>query len=379
MRWSFKIATIFGIPIRLHVTFLLLLGLIAIAGPRSQGSIPGGLMGVILVGAVFLCVLLHELGHSIVARRFGVIVDSITLLPIGGVAAMRTLPRSARGELLIALAGPAVSLALGLLLAGLSYLWYGVGVYEALGKRYLAAPMLLQLATINIVLAAFNLLPAFPMDGGRILRASLWSRVGFARATTVAANIGQGLAITLFFLAILKGHVVLVIIALFIYFGAEAEGRTAVLRDAFAHVPAEDAMLTNLEYIGPQESIEQVSQRMIHTGQDNFPIFQDGVFLGMLTRRHLLRALRERKHNDPAERFMTREIVFCSPVDSLASVVHAMNARDLPCVAVIVGDQLVGLITPEQIGKFGMLTKPQRTAERYTLESHNSQKKNDER
>jgi len=212
MRWSVKIATIFGIPIKVHVTFLVLLAVIA-AIPVGRGEGLAGLMGVTIVLLVFACVLLHELGHSLVAQWYGVKVDSITLLPIGGIAAMRTLPRSPGPEFVIALAGPVVSVTLAAAFGAIGYLRYGPEMFVMISGQaaYARLDIITNLALINTALAAFNLLPAFPMDGGRMLRAVLWSRLGFARATRTASNIGQGLAIALFALALLNGRSLLVV------------------------------------------------------------------------------------------------------------------------------------------------------------------------
>ncbi len=357
MRWSFKIASLFGIPIKVHATFLLLLVLIAVNPPQQEGAgfnIPSGLPGVILVVGIFFCVVLHELGHSLVARRFGVEVTDITLLPIGGVAKMRTMPHSPWAEFAIAAAGPATSIAIGVL-ATLAI--YGMQKFDTLATG--KPSYLVILATINFILAGFNLVPAFPMDGGRILRSLLWSRLGFIKATKVAATIGQFLAIALFIFGLVHFNLWLVLIAMFVYFGATMESQAAAMRHGLAQVPASNAMISDIQTISPEELIEQVRQRALHTGQDNFPVFDGQEFIGLLTRPRLQEALRRRENQSSARKFMSAEIVYCGPQDSLAQILAVMNDKNLPCVVVMQDDQLLGLITPEQIGKVQMLKNNQ--------------------
>jgi Zn-dependent protease len=333
----------------MHPTFLLLLGLVLIMPADAGGSVPGGPVGVALVVLVFACVVFHELGHSLTARKFGLEVASITLLPIGGMAAMRTLPKKPGQELLIALAGPAVSLVLAVIFGCATYYLYGLMALQAFAK----APLLGQLAYINVILAMFNLLPAFPMDGGRIVRSLLWMKFGFVRATTLAAHLGQGLAIVMFFLAINHNYM-LILVAVFVYLGAMAEGRAAQWRGILGQIPAAEAMRTRLVRVAPNDTIGQASQLMMHAGQDHFPVFHNEAFIGLLTREGLFRGLSEHKHDQPISEFMTTRIVYCSPLDSLANVFQSMNEKEVSCVVVMEADRLAGLITVDQLGKFGL-------------------------
>lgn len=350
MRWSFQIGTVFGIPIRLHITFILLLVVLAFAPVRSDGHLPMGLSGVVLVCTIFACVVLHELGHSLVAMRFGMVVDSITLLPIGGLAAMRTVPRTAGAEFLIASAGPAVSFALAGCFATMTYLIHGPAAIDLVRTWHADAGLLVRLMWINVLLGGFNLLPAFPLDGGRIVRAALWWAMGFSRATRVAGVIGQVLAIGLLVLAITQGSVWLMVIALFIYTGAQAETRSAAYRALLERVPAAQAMVTNVEFIGPDEPIERVSERMAHGGQANLPVFDKGRLVGMITQDVVSRALTDGGTGRPAEQVMDRQIVFCRPDDHLKDVLEVMQQHCLPCVAVIQDNRFLGLIAPPQTG-----------------------------
>lgn len=207
MKWSYRLGSLFGIPVYLHLTFLLLLGGLGVIS-LVQAGLGAALGTVLLVSAVFGSVVLHELGHALTARRFGIRTRDVTLLPIGGVASLERMPRDPRQELLIALAGPAVNVAI----AGV------LGIWVFLFGGWFAS----RLLTINLALAIFNMLPAFPMDGGRVLRAVLARRIGHWPATEAAALIGRGLAIVLG-IAGLFTNPMLVLIAIFVWFGAGQE------------------------------------------------------------------------------------------------------------------------------------------------------------
>lgn len=346
--WSFEVGRIFGIPVRIHFTFLLML---LFVGFNTSGGTMGSLLdleGVIFTGLVFGCVLLHELGHSVLARRYGIAVDNITLLPIGGVAAMRSMPQSAKVEFLIAIAGPAVSVGLGLIFAVAARQVYGPAVWHVLGRSGSGMPLLIELATINFTLTAFNLVPAFPMDGGRVLRSLLWSRQGFARATHVAARIGQGLA-AVCFIAALGGYVGpwLLLIAMFIYFGAEAENRSATWVEMLSTTTVGQAMQVPLQTLPPDARIQDAAELMSQTGQENFPIVARAEPAGLLTRPHLFHAIRRGFLDRPVSEFMTKELIYCRPSDNLATVIHQMDRRDLSCVVVMEGNEIVGIMTPD--------------------------------
>jgi Zn-dependent protease len=211
MRMSWNLGRIAGINVYLHPTLLLILAL--------PGVLQGGVDSVLLVASVFGCVLLHEFGHALTARRFGIETEDITLYPIGGVARLRRLPRAPGAELLITLAGPAVNLAIAFALGGLLTVGAGLDVWSV----FPVAGFLATLAWLNLLLAGFNLIPAFPMDGGRILRAALSGWLGRLRATEVAAGIGQVLAVLFGVYSLVNGPFIHVALAMFVYFAARNE------------------------------------------------------------------------------------------------------------------------------------------------------------
>lgn len=223
MKWSWKIGRLAGVDLRVHATFLILLAWMAFAYRRSSGTTVGALRGTLFTVALFASVVLHELGHAVVARRFGVRTRDITLLPIGGVARLEYVPRRPRQELAIALAGPAVTSLVALALAVILLLLHRpLVIASSAVVSGNGAALVAQLMWVNVSLLAFNLLPAFPMDGGRVLRAGLATRLGYERATNVALHVGRAFAL-LFCAAGLLTSLSLVVIALFIWLGAAAE------------------------------------------------------------------------------------------------------------------------------------------------------------
>jgi Zn-dependent protease len=231
MAWSFRLGRFFGIPVNVHVTFLLLLAVLAF-GDLVRGGVGAAVAGTVWLLLVFGSVLLHEFGHALAARRFGIETRDVTLLPIGGLARLERMPATPRHELWIALAGPAVNLAIAALVA----IWLvltGQSVGAPLGGTLLSG-----LLAVNVGLLAFNMLPAFPMDGGRVLRALLGERLGQLRATEIAATVGRGMAVVFGLLGLIANPL-LVLIAFFVWFGAGAELQAARARHAAAVSPVE--------------------------------------------------------------------------------------------------------------------------------------------
>jgi Zn-dependent protease len=229
MNWSFRLGTAFGIPVFMHWTFLLLLGFVALNGLVATGSMGAALSGVVFVALIFACVVLHEFGHALMARRYGIGTREVTLLPIGGLARLNRMPEDPRQELAVALAGPAVNFAI----AGVLAIWLILtGPAGVAGGGWVEGSLAARLLTVNLGLVAFNMLPAFPMDGGRVLRALLAQRVGHGAATEYAATIGRGMAILFGILGMLWNPM-LILIAAFVWFGAGQEAAIARRRQMF--------------------------------------------------------------------------------------------------------------------------------------------------
>lgn len=285
MARSIVLTRVWDIPIKLHWTFLLVLPLFGYLMGDAYFAGPGGAVlldyawGGALAIALFASVILHELGHSWTAQRYGVPIRGITLLPIGGVAEMSRIPDEPRQEFRVALAGPVVSVAIG---APIVLLHQFVGVPAIVPK---VGTFVFWLGYLNVFLAAFNMLPAFPMDGGRVLRAGLAGRMGQRRATEISAAIGRFLAIAMGligFLALAEGGWILLLIALFIYLGASQEESQVQANVALGNLTARDAMTADVRTVAPGETVDAVVEAMMETRHLTFPVVEGDRVLGVV-------------------------------------------------------------------------------------------------
>src|SRR3954471_3183508 len=290
MGWSIPILRVAGIQLRIHITFLLLIAWIAFAY-YSQGGSPAAVGGVLFILLLFTCVVLHEFGHALAGKAFGINTPDITLLPIGGVARLERLSVEPVEELVIAAAGPAVT---ALIPVGA---FIGGGSWDYPPTTETSIPDLLF--TMNIVLLLFNLLPAFPMDGGRVLRALLATQMSYMRATQIASTVGQGFAFVFGFLG-LFGNPFLIFIALFVYIGASQEAALAQMRDVSRRFPVSSAMVREFRTLAADATLEEAVDALLATSQHDFPVIDaTGNVAGLLTRHNLIAALRK---NDPTLR-----------------------------------------------------------------------------
>jgi stage IV sporulation protein FB len=361
MTWSFPIGSIRGTVIRLHVTFLLFLVWIG-AAHYAQGGAPAAIGGVLFIVLLFLCVLAHEFGHIVAARRYGVQTPDVTLLPIGGVARLERIPEEPAQELVVALAGPAVNVAIA---AVLFLIVGGMPPADGLSLQDPRVGLLQRLASVNLFLALFNLIPAFPMDGGRVLRALLARRLGYGRATQIAASIGQGLAFALGLLG-LFGNPILIFIALFVYLAAASEAHAIQMREAARGVPARDVMITHFESLGADSRVEDAVECLIRTTQHEFPVVdRSGALLGVLTRDDMIKALKERGPDAPVREVMRSDIPVLDHDRSLDGALRQMQERKLPAVGIAGRDgRLAGFITPENVGEIMMVQAARDTSPR---------------
>jgi stage IV sporulation protein FB len=341
MRWSFCIGTVRGTRILVHFTLVLFIAWLAMAF-YAQGGSQAALRGVAFILLLFACVALHEFGHILTARRFGIATPDVVLLPIGGMARLEQMPQAPREELLIALAGPAVSLALALVFGMLA----GDGPGSLDSPQSDTPGLLAQLAAANLFLAIFNLLPAFPMDGGRVLRAVLSARLGHARGTRIAAVAGQALAILFGFAGLMLGHAILVLVALFIFLAAGAEAGVARLVDVTTGMTAGDLMTTDFVTLGPEARIADAAQLLTRTDQREFPIVEaNGHLLGVLTREGVIAALGRGGEDWQAGRAAERELASLSPDADAAAGIQLLQ-QGAPAVPVLDPDGgLLGLLT----------------------------------
>lgn len=347
--WSMRVGSLLGIPIRIHFTFLLLL---LWFGTVSSGQGEGFLGGVVFMLLLFGCVVLHELGHAVMAKRFGVETREIVLYPIGGVARLERIP-SGKAELLIALAGPAVNA----VLAGLLFGWLILRQVRAPGspmELLTDAPVVWQLLTANLTLFFFNLIPAFPMDGGRVLRATLSIFLGEDRATSIAAAVGQGMAILFAALALFPPPVkpVLLLIAIFVFLGAGQEAAFQRHRTAVRGLTARAAMVTRFETLVPNDSLARAAELLLATHQNDFPVIDAwGRVAGVLHRSALLAGLAGEGRESAVLASMDREPATVSPDTPLEEVLKLLQTRPPGPILVIGESGLEGMITLENFGE----------------------------
>jgi len=334
-------ASVAGIAVKIHSTFLLLIAWIAFSYWQMTGSLAEVGRALAFVVALFGCVLLHELGHALTAKRYGIRTRSITLLPIGGVSSMERMPDDPRQEVSIALAGPAVSAGIAL------FIWLLLRVIGQAGQManfdIAQGPFLPNLMLVNLLLAGFNLLPAFPMDGGRVFRALLSMRMDPVRATRLAASVGQGLAL-LFALLGLLGNPLLLFIAIFIWVGAAAESGQATLHAHIAHFAARDAMLSDFERLAPDDTLGRAVSLTLAGSQKDFPVVANDRLVGVLTQADMLRGLQEGGESSPVSGIMQTEVAEVSAGEPLEMAFQRMQAEGRPLVGVLDHGRLVGIV-----------------------------------
>lgn len=355
MKWSWTIGRLAGVKLRVHATFLILLAWLALVDYRATGTAMGAAMGVLFTLALFAAVVLHEMGHALMARRFGVPTRDVTLLPIGGVARLEYIPDKPKQELMIALAGPAVTVLIALVLtAVLSIAGWPVQSAMEAAMRPTVGAFLAQLLWVNIALLVFNLLPAFPMDGGRILRALLALRMDYGRATDLAARIGRAFALV-FGLIGLFYNPFLVLIALFIWISAAAEAAEQRQRTALSGVRVEQVMVSDIHALAPTDTLQDALNHVLTGFQHDFPVIAGDQIVGMLTRNDLLTGLAQRGTDSPVSASMETSFL---AVDASLPVTDALTRlRSCRCATlpVVRNGRLVGVLTSENIAEFVMI------------------------
>lgn len=350
MRWAARIGTFAGIGVYVHATFLILILWVALGHWHAGGGLGAALSGVAFVLFLFTCVVLHEFGHALTAARFGIRTRDITLLPIGGVARLERMPDDPRQELWVALAGPAVNVVIaGLLFVALSATGTLVPLVE---DPAIEGPFFQRLMLVNVFLAVFNLLPAFPMDGGRVLRALLALRIDYTRATQRAASIGQGMALIFGFLGLFGGNPVLIFIALFVWIGATQEAAMTQMRSALGGIPLERAMITDFRTLEPDDTLDRAVELLLTGMQHDFPVVDHGVVVGMLSRADLFSALNQRPRETVVSAVMRRDVPVADAGEMIEVAVARLQGCDCHTMPVLRQQQLVGLLTMENVGEF---------------------------
>ena len=351
MSWSLNIGRVAGTVVRIHLTFLLFLAWIFAASYASGGAATAW-NSLAFMLLLFLCVLLHEFGHIFTARAFGVLTPYVTLLPIGGVAQLERIPEEPREEFLIAIAGPLVNVVLAVVLV------YGFGANlqasAAAAVDNLKIPLVDRLAAVNLFLALFNMIPAFPMDGGRVLRALLASRLGYVRATEIAAMIGQFVAFALGFIG-LMANPILIFIAIFVYLAASSEAHMVALRAASRGVSY--AMMTQFATLPPDAHIDEAVQTLLQTSQGEFPVVDGaGKPVGVLGRADLIRTIKTRGPDVRVADAMVAGMPTVGHRATLEQAFKLLQQKSAQAVGVTdASGKLVGFVTSETIAEMMML------------------------
>jgi len=354
MKWSWRLGRIFGVGVYMHWTFLLLLAWIGLAQLSSGNGVLHALIGVATILLLFGIVLLHELGHSLMARHFGIATKDITLLPIGGLARLERMPEDPKQEFLVAIAGPAVNVVLAVLCAAVLLLQGSLG--EPLHASQLVGDNLfLWLTLVNVSLVIFNMLPAFPMDGGRVLRALLATRMPHARATRIAANVGQAMALAFGLFGMFTQNYMLVFIALFVWLGAEGEASMAQVKSTLGGYPVSQAMITEFQSLRSTDPLSAAVEHVLASFQQDFPVVEEGRLLGILTYSGMVKALAEGGPSTPAGSVMDTEFESVAPGDALESIFPRLQQSNSPAMPVLQDGRLVGLLTPHNVGEFIMV------------------------
>ncbi len=331
--WSLRVATISGIPVRLHATFLLFLFWL--------GSV-GGIGGLAMVVGLFLCVLLHEFGHALAARHYGIGTRDITLYPIGGLATLTGRMRP-RQELWVALAGPAVNVVLA------AIIWASG---RLVGATLHSDTLLGGLFAANVVMAAFNMIPAFPMDGGRVLRALLARGFADDKATRIAAAVGQTIAAGLFLYGLLHGPGILALVAVFVFLGAGGESRSETIRAKLAGRRAVDAMRTRFLTLSHGARLESAAELLRESPQTDFPVVSNDTVIGLVSQNDIAQGLAQDGPEAYVAGRMRREPKTADPDAALEEVVELLTKDDPSPVLIVDEGRLVGMVGAEDVGRF---------------------------
>lgn len=352
MRWSWRIGRLAGIGIYVHATFLLLILFILGLYLHEGRSMRTALGGVFFILVIFGCIVLHELGHALTARKFGILTRDITLLPIGGLARLERMPDVPIQELWVALAGPAVNV----MIAGVLYVVEMIlGIHPALESfHWVGGSFLNKLMVVNVSLVAFNLIPAFPMDGGRVLRAILATRMEYTKATVLAARIGQGIAY-MFGLLGLFTDPFLLFIALFVWMGAEQEAAMVQMHHSLGGIPVQRVMLTDYRTLKPDDTLAKAVEHILAGWQQDFPVVFGDHVLGVLTRENLLKALAQQGSDMLVRDAMSREVQTADSYDMLEKALALLQSCKCRSLPVVHGGQLVGMLTMDNVGEFLMI------------------------
>jgi len=361
MKWSWKVGRFSGIDVFIHATFLLIIGWVGLSYWQQTRTFSGTLEGILFTLILFACVVLHEFGHALTARHFGIKTRDITLYPIGGVARLERMPDKPAQEFWVALAGPAVNLVIAAVL--LSWLIFSGRLTSLAGLNLTAGSFIERLTMVNISLALFNLIPAFPMDGGRVLRALLAMRLEYTRATQTAATLGQGLAL-LFGLIGLLANPLLLFIAFFIWIGAGQEASMVQMKTALGGIPVGKVTITDFHTLSPQDTLARAVELILAGSQTDFPVVENEAIVGVVTRNDILTALSHQEQTASIAAIMRRDFQVADANEMLEPAFARLQTCACHTMPVTYHGKLVGLLTTDNIAEFLMIQSVLRQSRR---------------
>ena len=352
MRWSWRIGRFAGIDVYVHATFFLLILWVVVLHWLEGRSLEAVLSGVIFIVALFACVVLHEFGHALTARHYGIPTKDITLLPIGGVSRFERMPDKPWQEFWVAVAGPLVNVAIAAAIYLALFLTAGFQPVTRLSIT--SGPFLERMLMANLALAIFNIIPAFPTDGGRVLRALLATRMDHVRATQAAAAVGQGLALVFGLIGLFRDPF-LVFIAFFVWIGAAHEAQSVQIKEAFSGIPIRVAMQTHFTKLTTNQTLGDAVKVILDGSQHDFPVMWGDRLMGILTRANLLNGLAQYGPDQLVTTVMQREFETAEPNEMLETVLHRLAASPSRVIPVIQNGELAGLVTAENLGEYMMI------------------------
>jgi Zn-dependent protease/CBS domain-containing protein len=378
--WSIPVGHLFGVDFRIHLTFFFLLFFVWVAEPNSPHTPAASLRGVALVAIIFGSVLIHELAHLVASIKTGDNAKTVVLLPIGGVSLMDEVrqpvmtPGNAGREMWIAFAGPLINLVIGVA-AGLAF-WHWMPKVEVLGKPYIFSSNLPRsFVWCNIGLALLNLIPGYPLDGGKVLRAAFSRRMNPVLATRRAVSIGQTVATVLMLSGMLQyfeggspASTWLTMIGFFLFVAVQMEERSVVFQSVLETVHLEDVMLTDFATLSPADTLEDALDKAVHTLQDDFPVVRGADMVGIISRRKILEALRS-EGNGYVQSAMNRFFEAAEKKESLASAFRKLSARNLSLIPVVEEQRLIGIVTLQNLMHSMALLAESRKLRRQSLNS----------
>jgi Zn-dependent protease/predicted transcriptional regulator len=352
MKWQWKLGKFAGIDVYIHATFFLLIGWVGFSHWVEHQNLIETFKGVGFILALFACVILHEYGHALTARKYGIKTRDITIYPIGGVARLERMPDKPIQELWVALMGPAVNVVIAAIL--FAYLFLTSGLAPLADLTVASGSFVERVMLVNVTLVLFNLIPAFPMDGGRVLRALLAMRMDYVRATQIAAAIGQGMALLFGFIGLFSNSFLL-FIAFFVWIGASQEASMVQMKNALGGIPVGRAMLTDYKSLSPRDPLSQMAQLILAGSQHDFPVLDNDRVVGVVTRDDFLAALTQHGQNIAISAVMRSNPPAVDSYEMVENALMRIQESGIPALPVTHSGQLVGIVTAENITEYLMI------------------------